>query len=137
MPRTFVEVVTESHFDKAYQAETEFERPLGEADVAKIRAIEGKTLLQQTPTRVSHRRADLVRHRKVKHIEVVNIDGNKARLIIKAEAGTYIKELISGDKGRTVPSVAGELGIKAECKALEVTMIDDGFLDQCLSALGL
>src|SRR5262249_13749108 len=100
-------------------------------------AIEGKTLLQQTPSRVSHRRADLVRHRKVKHLEVVNLDGNRATILVKAEAGTYIKELISGDGGRTKPSVAGELGIKAECRRLEVTMIDDGFLDQCLAALGL
>ncbi len=137
VPRPFVEVVTESHFDKCYEAETEFGRPVSEEDVAKIRAIEGRTVLQQTPTRVSHRRADLVRHRKIKHIEVTNIDGSRARLIIKAEAGTYIKELISGDRGRTVPSVAAELGTRAECKALEVTMIDDGFLDQCLAALNL
>lgn len=135
VPRAFVEVVTESHFDKCYEAETEFGRPVTDEDVAKIRSIEGRTLLQQTPTRVSHRRADLVRHRKVKHIEAVNVRGERALLIVKAEAGTYIKELISGDRGRTVPSVAGELGTRAECKALEVTMIDDGFLDQCLSSL--
>ncbi|MFN7991748.1 MAG: tRNA pseudouridine(54/55) synthase Pus10 [Candidatus Micrarchaeia archaeon] len=133
--RGFAEVVTESHFDKTYEALTEFERPLDESALGKIRAIEGRTILQQTPNRVSHRRADLVRHRKVKHIEVVNAAANRATIIVKAEAGTYIKELISGDMGRTNPSVAGELGMKAECKKLEVTMIDDGYLDFCLESI--
>jgi tRNA pseudouridine synthase 10 len=134
VPRSFVEIVTESHVDKAYEAEVEFEKEITESDALKIRALEGKTLLQQTPTRVSHRRADLVRHRKIKHVEVVNVSGNKATLIVKAEAGTYIKELISGDKGRTKPSVAEVLGFGATCRKLNVSMIDDGFMDFCLNA---
>lgn len=134
VPRSFVEIVTESHFDKAYEAEVEFEKGISESDAEKIRALEGKTLLQQTPARVSHRRADLVRHRKVKHVEVVNVKGNRAMLIIKAEAGTYIKELISGDNGRTKPSVSEILGFGAVCKKLNVSMIDDQFMDFCLES---
>ncbi len=136
VPRGFVELVTESHFDKTYEADTEFGRELGDEDASRLRSLEGKTILQQTPTRVAHRRADLVRHRKIKHLEVAEVKGNKARLIVKAEAGTYIKELISGDGGRTEPSVAGLLGTGAKCIRLEVTMIDDGFLDFCLSRMG-
>ncbi len=134
VPRSFTSLVTESHFDKTYEAETEFGRAIGEEDASLLRGLEGKTILQQTPTRVAHRRADLVRHRKVKHLEVVGVNGAEARLIVKAEAGTYIKELISGDNGRTEPSVAGILGTSARCKRLEVTMIDDGFLDFCLGS---
>jgi tRNA pseudouridine synthase 10 len=133
VPRAFVEMVTESHFDKAYEAEIEFGKEISEEDVRKIRSLEGKTLLQQTPNRVSHRRADLVRHRKLKQVEVINVNGNKATLIVKAEAGTYIKELISGDNGRTNPSVSGVLGFGAQCTKLNVSMIDDGFLDFILS----
>jgi tRNA pseudouridine synthase 10 len=140
VPRSFAEVVTESHFDKVYEAEVEFGRGLDEDDLKKMRSLEGKTILQQTPTRVSHRRANLVRHRKIKHVEVVNIgqgtgERKLATLIVRAEAGTYIKELISGDNGRTKPSVAELLGTKAECKKLNVSMIDDGFLDFCLEAI--
>jgi tRNA pseudouridine synthase 10 len=112
----------------------EFGRELSEDDAGLIHALEGKTLLQQTPTRVAHRRADLVRHRKIKHIGLVKKSGNEATLMIKAEAGTYIKELISGDGGRTRPSVAEMLRTTAVCKRLEVVEIDDGFLDFCLSA---
>ncbi len=133
--RSFAEIVTESHFDKTYEAETEFGRELADEDASRLRSLEGKTILQQTPTRVAHRRADLVRHRRIKHLEVADVRGNKARLIVKAEAGTYIKELISGDGGRTEPSVAGLLGTGAKCVRLEVTMIDDGFLDFCLARM--
>lgn len=137
--RAFVEVVTESHFDKTYEAETEFDSDVGEEGLAKIRTLEGVMLLQQTPTRVAHRRADLVRHRRVKRMDAVRRegqDGRHATLIIMAEAGTYIKELISGDNGRTNPSVSGLLGAKAKCTRLEVVGIDDGYLDMCLSSHG-
>jgi tRNA pseudouridine synthase 10 len=131
-----VELITESHFDKTYEAGVEFGRAVGgkkadgaEEDSALIRSIEGRTILQQTPTRVAHRRANLVRHRKIKHIEPVGLQDNRGTLIIKAEAGTYIKELISGDNGRTKPSVAELLGTSAVCTKLAVVDIDDGFLD--------
>lgn len=138
VPRPFVELVTESHFDKTYEAEAEFGRDVGEDDMAVVRTLEGQTLLQQTPTRVAHRRADLVRHRKVKHIEMAVRDPQNRRLaalVIRAEAGTYIKELISGDGGRTKPSVAGLLGTTAKCVGLEVVGIDDGYMDFCLSRM--
>jgi tRNA pseudouridine synthase 10 len=138
VPRRFVEVVTESHFDKTYEADVEFGGPVDEEGLAKIRSIEGRTLLQQTPARVAHRRADLVRHRKVKRLEAIRREGQDelhATLIIMAEAGTYIKELISGDGGRTNPSVSGLLGLGAKCTRLEVTGIEDGFLDLCLGAM--
>jgi len=139
--RNEVEFVTESHFDKAYEAELEFSREIGEADVEKIKTLEGRTILQQTPARVAHRRADLVRHRKIKQIEVLEPDSGArgrsrtARVLIKAEAGTYIKELISGDEGRTRPSISEIIGGTAKCTKLTVTEIDDGFLNFCFEAL--
>lgn len=139
VPRSFVEVVTESHFDKTYEAQVEFGGDVGEGEAAKIRSLEGVMLLQQTPTRVAHRRADLVRHRRIKHLEFIRSEGQDARhatLIIKAEAGTYIKELISGDGGRTNPSISGTLGFSAKCIRLEVTGIDDAYLDSCMGDAG-
>ncbi|MBU0526866.1 tRNA pseudouridine(54/55) synthase Pus10 [Candidatus Micrarchaeota archaeon] len=128
--RGFVELVTESHFDKAYTAEVEFGREIVEEDAQKISEIEGSTIAQQTPKRVVHRRADLVRHRKIKKIHVEKIDGKKAMIFIKAEAGTYIKELISGDDGRTTPNISNIIGTNAKCISLDVSEIDDKFIDQ-------
>lgn len=133
--RSDVELITESHFDKAYEAEVEFGRDMSEADIRKIKALEGKTILQQTPARVAHRRANLVRHRKIKQLEVLKSGGKTASVLIKAEAGTYIKELISGDDGRTKPSISELVGGPAKCTKLTVTQIDDGFLDFCFESL--
>ncbi|MBD3210649.1 tRNA pseudouridine(54/55) synthase Pus10 [Candidatus Micrarchaeota archaeon] len=130
--RSFVELVTESHFDKTYLAEVKLGRGITGKEAGKIESLTGQTILQRTPARVSHRRADLVRHRKVKNARVLEKRGDALSLEIKAEAGTYIKELISGDKGRTSPSIAGMLSTEAECKRLEVTEINDGFIDFCI-----
>ncbi len=130
--RPFVEVVTESHFDKTYEAQVEFGRPLSGEDMEKIAGLEGKMVAQQTPQRVAHRRADLVRHRKVKSIRIASSGGRTAVLRITAEAGTYIKELISGDDGRTEPSIAGLLKTDAKCAKLVVEKIEDRILDLCL-----
>jgi tRNA pseudouridine synthase 10 len=129
--RPFVEVVTESHFDKTYEAHVEFGRALTEDDLTRILSLWGQMLAQQTPQRVAHRRADLVRHRRVRKISILENNGARAVLRINAEAGTYIKELISGDDGRTEPSIAGLLKTSAKCTKLVVEKIEDGFLDLC------
>ncbi|RLI48252.1 MAG: hypothetical protein DRO73_09860, partial [Candidatus Thorarchaeota archaeon] len=41
----------------------------------------------------------------------------------RVQGGTYIKELISGDDGRTTPSVAELIGIPAVCVELNVVGI--------------
>ncbi len=50
------------------------------------------------------------------------IDGNVV-WEVRAESGTYIKELVSGDDGRTRPSLAEILGTPATCVALDVVKI--------------
>lgn len=39
---------------------------------------------------------------------------------IRTDAGTYVKELISGDDGRTEPSFAALLGQQCFCAELDV-----------------
>jgi len=130
VPRAFVEVVTESHFDKEYEARVEFDKGIGEEEMKKIEGLEGVVLSQRTPRRVSHRRADKVRNRKVIELRHTGTqDTRHMTFLIRAEAGTYIKELISGDDGRTVPSFASVLGFGANCTSLAVTKIEDGILD--------
>lgn len=126
--RQKVELVTESHFDKEYLAETEFSRNLTEQDVSKLKSMNGVVISQQTPIRVAHRRADLERKRRIFLISVDSWDKNTANIKIVAEAGTYIKELISGDKERTKPSIAEILNCSAKCKQLTVSKIHDDYL---------
>lgn len=125
-----VALVADSHFDKAYEAEIEVEGGFSDEDAGKAMALLGRTLAQRTPHRVKHRRADLVRKRKILGLRMVSMA--PPRLWVFAEAGTYIKEFISGDEGRTEPSVSGAIGKKAKCIKLAVVEIEDEFLDDLL-----
>ena len=75
---------------------------------------------QQTPKRVSHRRADKNRKRRIISVDEVNFDGEEIEVTLRCEAGTYIKELVHSDEGRTNPSVAGVLETACEVIWLDV-----------------
>lgn len=127
--RNFVELVTESHFDKKYTAEVEFSEDVGSGDVEKIEKLSGEKLKQRTPNRVAHRRSDKIRTRKVFEVDVVGKNGKNLIVKVRAEAGTYIKEFFSGDGGRTNPSVSSETKKEAKVISLDVSNIEDGYLD--------
>jgi len=78
---------------------------------------------QNTPTRVLHRRADLERIRKVHSADLESFNEDTAVLNINCEGGLYVKELISGDNGRTVPSIASLTGSEAKVIELEVIKV--------------
>ena len=86
--------------------------------LAIIEKLEGVNLAQRTPERVAHRRADLVRRRKVIETRgaAVQIDDSgsiSVEFTLRCESGTYVKETVHGDDGRTQPSIASL--IKAKC----------------------
>ncbi|MGC8812345.1 MAG: tRNA pseudouridine(54/55) synthase Pus10, partial [Candidatus Aenigmatarchaeota archaeon] len=61
--------------------------------------------------------------RSVKEISWKVLGRKKLVLKVKAEAGLYIKELITGDEGRTKPSVQEILGNKVKKINLDVIKI--------------
>ncbi|RZN35850.1 MAG: tRNA pseudouridine(54/55) synthase Pus10 [Methanosarcinales archaeon] len=85
------------------------------------------TIRQRTPLRVIHRRADLVRVRKVYSTMLESFSEGCAVIKIECEAGLYVKELVSGDGGRTVPSLAGATGAGVDMvvTALDVVAVKD------------
>ncbi|NYZ79800.1 tRNA pseudouridine(54/55) synthase Pus10 [Candidatus Micrarchaeota archaeon] len=80
-------------------------------------------LLQRTPTRVAHRRSDLVRKKVIKSVKAVLIDKAHFKAVIEASSGTYIKELVSGDNSRTKPSFTELLGKPCACVELNVVEV--------------
>ncbi len=86
-------------------------------------SIIAKDIYQRTPLRVSHRRADLIRVRHIRDPKILSLKGKRARIELTAEAGTYIKELISGDSGRTKPSLTSEYGDNLRVSSLDVIWI--------------
>jgi tRNA pseudouridine synthase 10 len=73
---------------------------------------------------VVHRRADLIRRRIVKELKYKRINSKKIELTVKTSAGLYVKELVSGDEGRTKPSLSELLNVKATPKKLDVVKIE-------------
>jgi conserved hypothetical protein TIGR01213 len=119
-----VERVKSLPASKRYQAEVRFAQPVTEDALSEaMEALTAEPIEQYTPQRVDHRRAALTRVRSVYEATVQSCEGTEAVLEIHGEGGLYIKELISGDEGRTVPSVAGLVGTDATVTALDVLAV--------------
>jgi tRNA pseudouridine synthase 10 len=109
---------------KEYRALIAFEREVSDADMALIESkLNGITIKQQTPLRVMHRRADLVRERYIYKLKVKKISAKEALMEVRCQGGLYVKELVSGDEGRTVPSVAELLKNPAKITKLDVLKV--------------
>ena len=119
-------VLTPNH-KKEYEALVWVEEGISREEVENVvEALRGADIHQMTPRRVLGRRADLVRIRRVHEIEGELIDEKHFKLRLIIDGGLYIKELISGDGSRTIPSVTEVLGKNAWCKKLDVLNILDG-----------
>ncbi len=106
---------------KLYRAVVKVEGVITEEDLDKIeKSLTNATIKQRTPKRVLWRRADLVRVRKVYEVKTRKIDDSTFEMTVLCDGGLYVKELISGDDGRTKPSVTEVLGKKAFCRELDV-----------------
>lgn len=114
---------------KIYRAFVEFDEDINQSifkeKLNKLKEqLENKIILQKTPQRVLHRRADLTRKKKVFEINGSLIDSKHANFTIKTIGGTYIKELINGDGGRTTPSLTEIFGFQCICIELDVLNVE-------------
>ncbi|KAL0225997.1 hypothetical protein P9112_013321 [Eukaryota sp. TZLM1-RC] len=88
----------------------------------KIVSLQGQSfdIEQETPLRVLHRRTLMTRHRHVSIDKIEIISKFWFVLDLTTTAGTYVKEFIHSDLGRTRPSLAFLLGIQCEIAQLDV-----------------
>ena len=106
---------------KEYRLLAEFQKDLTDESLKMIEEkLTGALIKQQTPLRVVHRRADIVRERYIYKLEVKKVTLKRALLFIKCQGGLYVKELVSGDEGRTVPNVSALLDNPAKTLKLDV-----------------
>ena len=110
-----------SRAEKTYMVWVMMENEVEEEKLKNALRMLETEIEQRTPTRVSHRRADLVRRRRVIYARLIEKSGAEASIEVKGEAGLYIKELMHGDNGRTSPSLAQVLG--TPCRVLELDVI--------------
>ena len=114
--------IKSSAYNKSYRAKIISPEPIDSERLSNSALnLTGKDIYQRTPLRVTGSRSDLVRKRQVLSCQIESVSGNEAVLAIKAEAGTYIKELIHGDGGRTQPSLSSLYG--EELKVLDLDVI--------------
>jgi tRNA pseudouridine synthase 10 len=102
---------------------------LGETSDAKVNEalsfVAGRPIAQRTPTRVAHRRADRVRARRILTARLVASTSGRFTIELRAESGTYIKEWVEGDGGRTDPNLSQLVGAPLTVEALDVLEIHD------------
>lgn len=119
-----VNEVKQSRSEKTYAIRFRAEGLVDYENAEKsILSLAGQVIDQETPKRVSHRRAAKTRRRKITSIDKVSFEGDEVEIILRCEAGTYVKELIHSDEGRTTPSVKGVLGTDCEVIWLDVLEI--------------
>jgi tRNA pseudouridine synthase 10 len=107
---------------KMYKVLIDFDRNVSDEELETVtETLTKASIRQQTPLRVLHRRADLVREKYIYEAHIKRLAPNRAEMKIRCQGGLYIKELVSGDEGRTVPSVASI--INAEAKPLELDVL--------------
>ncbi len=124
--RTEVETLKSNKAHKKYRILIEVEGDLSEDELnLALNRLQGVTIHQRTPRRVAHRRADKIRERDVLEIRCLGIEEGRYSIEVLGEAGLYIKELISGDDGRTRPSLTEILGRPAQVTSLDVVLVEE------------
>lgn len=123
--KDIVRKVKNKKLNKTYRARISLSEVTSKSRFQKaLGRLKGR-IKQRTPQRVSHRRADRVRKRRVLQISGKLIDNKRAVVKVKGEGGLYIKELISGDGGRTQPNLSDLLGISCEVSELDVMEVEN------------
>lgn len=95
---------------------------VSDADPLLVAANATKDLVvsQRTPLRVLHRRSLLDRPKVIHSIRCERVNSHWLMVELETQAGTYVKEFVHGDLGRTVPSLGVLLGGRCDIIQLDV-----------------
>ncbi len=124
-----VEEVKSLKVNKVYRLKVIYNEDISiETLKSSLATLSNSEILQRTPERVAHRRADLDRTRHVYSIDLEELNAEKKYFVItvRCEGGLYVKELVSGDNGRTRPSLSALLGTPVKVQELDVTKVEGG-----------
>ena len=106
---------------KEYRVLIEFGNKIATKDLRLLEErLTNVMVKQKTPIRVLHRRADLTREKYIYEVKVKKLSPKKAEMKIRCQGGLYVKELVTGDEGRTTPSVSDFLENRAKPIKLDV-----------------
>jgi tRNA pseudouridine synthase 10 len=97
-------------------------RVITKSDIEMLNKVRDLELIQKTPMRVMHRRTLMDRKKTIFRIDAYPINENFLIVNVLASAGTYIKEFIHSDLGRTTPNLMTLLD--CECDILQLDVLD-------------
>lgn len=109
---------------KTYRALVWTQRQIQKEALDFLNNIKELSLDQKTPLRVLHRRALAVRPRLIHSMSAEFLDHHHFYLRLTTQAGTYIKEFVHGDFGRTKPNLGELLQTEADILELDVESVD-------------
>lgn len=109
--------------DKTYLVDVTFQKNVDKRLLKNLKKLVEEPIFQKTPLRVAHRRANKTRKRKVKNISYKLIGKKRLQLKIRTDAGLYVKELVTGDNGRTKPNISELINNKVKNMKLDVIKI--------------
>jgi tRNA pseudouridine synthase 10 len=112
--------------DKEYRVQVSIHGKVNKGRVDEVlRTFNRTSIVQRTPVRVAHRRADLKRERYIVYVVLEDIREDGMTLRLRTESGTYVKEFVHGDEGRTEPNLSEMLGVPCTVDSLDVIGIID------------
>lgn len=116
----------EENKKKIYRALCVLRQPATIEVLQRLNVPDGFTIDQLTPLRVLHRRPLLKRPRRIYSVSARVHRDNACMLVVDivTQAGTYVKELVHGEFGRTSPSFCSTIGQWIDIVALDVMAID-------------
>ncbi|KAJ8264262.1 hypothetical protein GJAV_G00147130 [Gymnothorax javanicus] len=109
---------------KSYGALIWTQRPIEKHDIEFINDIKELKIDQKTPLRVLHRRPLAVRQRVIHTMSAIYVDEHHFHLNLRTQAGTYIKEFVHGDFGRTKPNLCALMKCDTDILELDVESVD-------------
>jgi tRNA pseudouridine synthase 10 len=115
--------------DKIYQATISLINLNDEFNIKQISLIldlnlnKKEKIIQKTPERVEKRRVIMDREKEIMILYYEILSNKELKLKLKTSHGTYVKEFISGDENRTIPSLSMLLLKPCFCKQLDVLEI--------------
>ena len=105
---------------KEYRALVWGPEEITQEDLDRLAEMGETVLHQKTPIRVLHRRALATRDRSVYCMRGELVDAHNFYLNLTTQAGTYVKEFVHGDFGRTRPSLRDIMKQDVDIKHLDV-----------------
>lgn len=108
---------------KSYTCVVWVSKEISDDDIKMLNEYPETNIIQKTPIRVAHRRSMMDRNKVIYGLKAKKLNEHFMLLDVRSSAGTYIKEFVHSDLGRTTPSLVSIMNCDCDILQLDVTEI--------------